>query len=63
MKRILSISFLIFLVAGTIFILSRSKYYTSEGDIFGTTYHVRYNATQNFDKEIAEELHRVDTIF
>ena len=63
MKRILSISFLIFLVAGTIFILSRSKYYASEGEIFGTTYHIRYNATQNFDKEIAEELHRIDTIF
>lgn len=63
MKRILSLIFLILLVAGTVFILSRSKYQTSEGQIFGTTYHVRYNATHSYDKEIAEELNRVDTIF
>jgi len=53
MKRIISLIFLILLVAGTIFILSRSKYQTSQGEIFGTTYHVRYNSTQNLDKEIA----------
>lgn len=63
MKRILSALFLVALVAGTIFILSSSKYYTSEGSIFGTTYHVRYNATHNYDDEIAAELNKVDTIF
>lgn len=63
MKRIISLIFLILLVAGTIFILSRSKYQTSQGEIFGTTYHVRYNSTQNLDKEIEQELFRVDTIF
>lgn len=63
MKRIISLIFLILLVAGTIFILSRSKYQTNQGEIFGTTYHVRYNSTQNLDKEIEQELFRVDTIF
>ena len=63
MKRIISLIFLILLVAGTIFILSRSKYQTSQGEIFGTTYHVRYNSIQNLDKEIEQELFRVDTIF
>lgn len=63
MKRIISLIFLILLVAGTIFILSLSKYQTSQGEIFGTTYHVRYNSTQNLDKEIEQELFRVDTIF
>lgn len=63
MKRIISLIFLILLVAGTIFILSRSKYQTSQGEIFGTTYHVSYNSTQNLDKEIEQELFRVDTIF
>ena len=63
MKRILSLIFLILLVAGTVFILSRSKYQTSEGQIFGTTYHVRYNATHSYDKEIAEELNRVDNLY
>ena len=63
MKRIISLIFLILLVAGTIFILSRSKYQTSQGESFGTTYHVRYNSTQNLDKEIEQELFRVDTIF
>lgn len=63
MKRIISLIFLILLVAGTIFILSRSKYQTSQGEIFGTTYHVHYNSTQNLDKDIEQELFRVDTIF
>lgn len=63
MKRIISLIFLILLVAGTIFILSRSKYQTSQGEIFGTTYHVRYNSTQKLDREIEQELFRVDTIF
>lgn len=63
MKRIISLIFLILLVAGTIFILSRSKYQTSQGEIFGTTYHIRYNSTQKLDREIEQELFRVDTIF
>lgn len=63
MKRIFSVIFLLLLVAGTVFILSSSKYYTAEGEIFGTTYHVRYNATHNYDEDIEAELHKVDTIF
>jgi len=40
MKKILSALFLIALIVGTVFILSGSKYYTNEGQIFGTTYHI-----------------------
>lgn len=59
-KRILAALFLLGLVIATVFILSRSHYRTSEGLIFGTTYRVKYAATQNFDQEILAELQKVD---
>lgn len=60
MKKILSALFLVALIVGTVFILSGSKYYTNEGQIFGTTYHITYAGTNDFDKEIRAELQRVD---
>ena len=60
MKKILSALFLIALIVGTVFILSGSKYYTNEGQIFGTTYHITYAGTEDLDKEIRAELQRVD---
>ena len=60
MKKILSALFLIALIVGTVFILSGSKYYTNEGQIFGTTYHITYAGTNDLDKEIRAELQRVD---
>lgn len=59
-KRIIAVFFLIALIAGTAFILSRSHYRTSEGRIFGTTYRVKYAATQDLDQEILEELLKID---
>ncbi|MBF1069307.1 MAG: FAD:protein FMN transferase, partial [Prevotellaceae bacterium] len=47
-------------IVGTVFILSGSKYYTNEGQIFGTTYHITYAGTNDLDKEIRAELQRVD---
>ena len=52
--------FLFALIVGTVFILSGSKYYTNEGQIFGTTYHITYAGTNDLDKEIRAELQRVD---
>ena len=60
MKKILSALFLVALIVGTVFILSGSKYYTNEGQIFGTTYHITYAGTNDLDKEIRVELQRVD---
>lgn len=60
MKKILSALFLIALIVGTVFILSGSKYYTNEGQIFGTTYHITYAGTNDLDEEIRAELQRVD---
>ena len=60
MKKILSAFFLVALIVGTVFILSGSKYYTNEGQIFGTTYHITYAGTNDLDKEIRAELQRVD---
>ena len=60
MKKILSALFLVALIVGTVFILSGSKYYTNEGQIFGTTYHITYAGTNDLDKEIRAELQRVD---
>ena len=60
MKKILSALFLVALIVGTVFILSGSKYYTNEGQIFGTTYHITYAGTNDLDKEIRAELQRMD---
>lgn len=60
LKRILSVAFLLALVGGTIYILSGSKYYANEGQIFGTTYHVKYAATKDYHAEIDAVLNEID---
>lgn len=60
MKRLLSFLFLLALIGGTIVILSRSKYYTNKGKIFGTSYHVKYTSTKDLGEEIEQELQRVN---
>ena len=57
------ILFLIFLVAGTVYILKGHKpevYHTNQGRIFGTTYQIKYQATDNQHEEIKRVLMDVD---
>lgn len=60
MKRIAALFFLFLLIGGTSFVLSRNKFYICEGEIFGTTYHIKYSATQDLSHEITQELQAVD---
>lgn len=60
MKRFLSILFLALLVIGTIVILQRNKFRESQGSIFGTTYHIKYAATNDLSADIEATLHTVD---
>lgn len=60
MKRIISFAFLLALIAATSFILNRSEYRTSEGRIFGTTYHIKYAATHDLSEDITATLQEVD---
>lgn len=62
-KRILQLLFLAFLVVGTVFILTRHKslrLLSSEGDIFGTTYHISYEYSEPLDSAILARLKEVD---
>lgn len=55
--------FLILLVVGTGFVLWRNgqkQWHTASGPIFGTEYNVKYLAHENLDKDLLEELQRVD---
>ena len=57
------ILFLIFLVAGTIYILKNHKpevYITNNGFIFGTKYEIKYKTTDDVHSEIREVLEQVD---
>lgn len=57
------ILFLIFLVVGTIYILKGHKpevYHCNQGRIFGTTYQIKYQATDNQHEEIKRVLMDVD---
>lgn len=60
-KRILAFLFLLCLIAGTIFTLSRTQFRSTGGSIFGTNYHVKYSSAHNLDQEILAELQRVDS--
>lgn len=60
MKRILSVLFLIALIAGTALILNRSKFHEAEGRIFGTTYHIKYASTHDLSADIEATLQEVD---
>ena len=62
-KRIISALFLVLLVAGSIWILKYRGTATlreAEGTIFGTYYHIKYEAPQALDNEISRALHEVD---
>lgn len=56
--------FFVFLVAGTTWILSKSaarSAHVSEGKIFGTVYHIKYEYTRDLHDEILAELLKVDS--
>lgn len=62
-KKILAALFLLFLIVGTVWILryrSTMTLRTAEGFIFGTTYHIKYEAAEPLDSQIVAELQRVD---
>ena len=60
------IAFLLFLIVATAFILlnrnglTKVTFRTAEGSIFGTTYHIKYEAAQPLDSLILGTLRRVD---
>lgn len=62
-KKALGVLFLLFLIAGTVWILGfrgTASLRTAEGCIFGTTYHIKYEAAEPLDSAILAELRRVD---
>ena len=55
--------FLLFLVVGTFYILRNHKpevYHTNSGNIFGTTYNIKYQASENMHEDIKRVLLDVD---
>lgn len=52
--------FLLILVGLTCWILSDHKFHSTEGRIFGTTYHIKYSATRNLSTDIEATLSDVD---
>ncbi len=62
-KRIISALFLLVLIAGSIWIIKfrgTSTLREAEGSIFGTYYHIKYEAPQALDDDISRALHEVD---
>jgi thiamine biosynthesis lipoprotein len=62
-KRYLQILFLLFLIVGTVLIVRQqhsAPFQKDEGMVFGTVYHVSYQSTDNYKKEIEKELKKVD---
>lgn len=62
-KRTAGALFLLFLIVGTIWIVryrGTTTLRTAEGPIFGTTYHIKYEAAEPLDSAILSELRRVD---
>ena len=62
-KTILGVIFLVFLIVSTIWILNgrgTATLRTTEGSIFGTTFHIKYEYTEPLDSDIVTELNRVD---
>ncbi len=65
-RTVLSATFLLFLVVGTIYIIRRhvaDAWYEQEGAVFGTYYHVKYRATADLHNQIQRELTRIDATF
>lgn len=55
------IAFLIFLIAGTVYILGKQKpYITNSGKVFGTFYNITYSSDADLHEEIKEALMKVD---
>ena len=63
-KRLLwQLPFLVFLIVGTVVIVSRqhsTPYQHDKGMVFGTVYHITYQSSQNLQKDIEAELAKVD---
>ena len=62
-KKLLGALFLLFLIVATIWILcgrGTATLRTAEGQIFGTTYHIKYESPVALDSAIKAELLRVD---
>lgn len=62
-KLALQLAFLAFLIIGTIIIVRQQRtmpYRHNTGFIFGTVYNVTYQSDKDLQKEIEEELHKVD---
>ncbi|MCR5131038.1 MAG: FAD:protein FMN transferase [Prevotella sp.] len=62
-KLIWQIPLLLFLIAGTIFIARQERtkpYQRNQGKIFGTFYHITYQCENDLQKEIENELMKVD---
>ena len=62
-KRVLGSFFLLVLIFATIWILrfrGTATLRTAEGPIFGTTYHIKYEASESLDSVILSELKKVD---
>lgn len=62
-KNICATLFLIALIIGTVWIVrfrGTASLRVAEGTIFGTTYHIKYEAAQPLDSAILAELHKVD---
>lgn len=63
-KRLAALLFLLLLIIGTVWILrfrGTATLRTAEGPIFGTYYHIKYEASQALDSVILAELKRVDS--
>ena len=65
MKKALRLIFLAILVVGTIWIIrsQQTEYQLNEGSVFGTTYHVRYQCSEDLHEAIKEEMAAVDATF
>lgn len=62
-KLLWQIPFLIILIIASIIIVKQQKeapYQYNEGFIFGTTYHIKYQYTEDLQNEIVDELNKVD---
>lgn len=63
-KRLAALLFLLLLIIGTVWILrfrGTATLRTAEGPVFGTYYHIKYEASQALDSVILAELKRIDS--
>lgn len=63
-KTTLQVLFLLFLIVGTVYVIRDAnrpaEYRQTEGQIFGTTYHVTYSAREDLSRDIVEAMNAVD---